>query len=150
MYIAKCKTQHNSLQHALCNTLFTDPVPHAHSYVEVQYMVLESSSDDFKAGWCKVGFKTLLRPQDSHGLGNTNTCLIVDDNIFCFEYASRRLIPTLILAISNIQRANMQNKHFTFQMRKCANVQKLQMCKCNVQCAFVATSNAQGVFFGNV
>ena len=48
VYIAKCKTQHNALQHAL----FTDPVPHAHahSYVEVQYMVLvESSSDDFKA-----------------------------------------------------------------------------------------------------
>ena len=82
MYIAKCKTQQNSLHHALCNTLFTDPVPHAHSYVEVQYMVLESSSDDFKAGWCKVGFKTLLRPQDSHGLDNTITCLIVDENIF--------------------------------------------------------------------
>ena len=82
VYIAECKTQHNSLQHALCNTLFTDPVPHAHSYVEVQYMVLESSSDDFKAGYCKVGFKTLLRPQDSHGLDNTNTCWIVDDNIF--------------------------------------------------------------------
>ena len=50
VYIVKCKTQHNALQHALCNTLFTDPVPHAHSYVEVKYMVLvESSSDDFKA-----------------------------------------------------------------------------------------------------
>ena len=85
VYIAKCKTQPNSLQHALCNTLFTDPVPHAHSYVEVQYMAVESSSDDFKAGYCKVGFKTLLRPQDSHGLDNTNTCLIVDDNIFWFR-----------------------------------------------------------------
>ena len=89
-------------------------------------MVLESSSDDFKAGWCKVGFKTLLRPQDSHGLDNTNTYLIVDENIFWFRI-SRRLIPTLILAqhaplkttFSRIFASSMEENHEQCRTKYC-------------------------------
>ena len=98
-------------------------------------MVVESSSDDFKAGYCKVGFKTLLRPQDSHGLDNTNTCLIVDENIFWFRICVKKV------------------NSYSYSCTTCSSEDNLfqNLCKCNGGESRAVSSKilSRSVFFGS-